>query len=77
MARDRPRGAPVGASLAHIHPARTGDRVRFRDAFDRWHEGHAVSGAQWGHDFAVIWVAGPGWDEARPWPVDDVERLDA
>lgn len=55
-----------------------GDHIEYRDAFDRWHGGIALSGiepthidGQKVHDFPVIWVTGDGVDR-MPWPATDV-----
>lgn len=60
---------------------RDGDAVEFRDAFDVWHRGVAVSDAEPTHrdgrkihDFVVIWVTKDGKFDPMPWPVEDVRH---
>lgn len=60
---------------------KNGDPVEYRDAFDVWHRGTAVSDVEPTHrdgrkvhDFPVIWVTGDGNFDPMPWPVEDVRH---
>lgn len=57
MVRRTEETEPVPDDFSWISPVlrlQRGDRVRFRDASDHWHEGRALGAARWGHSMAVI-----------------------
>lgn len=61
-------------------PIKKNDHVEFRDAYDKWHRGVALTGIEPTHidgrkvhDFPVIWVMKADL-KRMPWPADDVRH---